>query len=274
MNAHVDDLGIAAVSLAYARPVEIWQKTPDGDGIESHSIRCIAENSIVMWYNGLRIGDVGQGNHYDALEITNQELFNKRGEKCARTLALGAHPSLEKLDVSMVTNTTVAHPTINMNTDTGGLTSGPIGGDDESGDDEIARIDGQPLLRETASINLEERRDNSEQVGPTTPLVSPAPDSPIFVPPGPEDFLEEEAAPVVPVRRHIVLRGGENTVRWEGSQALIRQEKDDIKKSWKRSLRGLGSDVEISTDLPTSSSEESECSDECTTSKGLDHKRV
>ena len=33
MNAHVDDLGIAAVSLAYARPVEIWQRTPDGDGI-------------------------------------------------------------------------------------------------------------------------------------------------------------------------------------------------------------------------------------------------
>jgi hypothetical protein len=130
MNAHVDDLGIAAVSLAYARPVEIWQRTPDGDGIESHSIRGIAENSIIMWYNGLRIGDVGQGNHYDALEITNQELFNKRGEKCARTLALGAHPTLEKLDVPMLPNTTVDHPTINMNTDTGGLISGPIGGAD------------------------------------------------------------------------------------------------------------------------------------------------
>ena len=166
----------------------------------------------------------------------------------------------------MLTNTTVAHPTINMNTDTGEVTSGPIGGVDESGGDEIARIDGQPLLREPASINLEERRDNSEQVGPTTPLVSPAPDSPIYVPPGLEDFLGEEAAPVVPVRRQIVIRGGENTVRWEGSQTLIRQEKDDIKKSWKRSLRGLGSDVEISTDLPTSSSEESEGSDEGTIS--------
>ena len=60
MGAHVDELGIMAVSLAYGRPIEIWQRSPYGDGIESHTIRGIADNSILMWYNGLRLRDDGQ----------------------------------------------------------------------------------------------------------------------------------------------------------------------------------------------------------------------
>ena len=100
MGAHVDELGITAVSLAYGRPIEIWQRSPYGDGIESHTIRGIADNLILMWYNGLRLRDDGQGNHYDALEIVDQELFNRRSEKCTLTQKRNGH--LTQVDLPQV----------------------------------------------------------------------------------------------------------------------------------------------------------------------------
>jgi hypothetical protein len=85
MGKPVYDVGIAMVSRAYGRPIEIWQRVPNEDGIESHASKGIAENSILLWYNGLRIdGPEGRGNHYDALIVVDHDLFSKRAEKCPR----------------------------------------------------------------------------------------------------------------------------------------------------------------------------------------------
>ena len=48
-----DDVSIMAVEKAYGRPIEVWQRTPDGLGIESQFNRPIGENSILLWYNGI-----------------------------------------------------------------------------------------------------------------------------------------------------------------------------------------------------------------------------
>ena len=114
MNEPIDDLGITAVSLAYGRPVEIWQRAPDGAGIETHQTRGVANNSILMWYNGIRLGTNGQGNHYDALEITNRELFSRRSEKCALTLERNRQLQGETANLKGTsTLSTTTTPTVN-----------------------------------------------------------------------------------------------------------------------------------------------------------------
>jgi hypothetical protein len=49
-----DQVEMTAASNAYGRPIEMWMRTVDGENVESHPHYPPQENSIALWYNGLK----------------------------------------------------------------------------------------------------------------------------------------------------------------------------------------------------------------------------
>ena len=62
----------------------MWRRTVDGDDIETDLSYSVEENSILLWYNGQNIQG-GDGNHYDVLNVKDEEKFKNRKFLCSRT---------------------------------------------------------------------------------------------------------------------------------------------------------------------------------------------
>ena len=79
-KAYVDALEFSAVADAYGREIEMWRRTKDGHDIESDFAFPISDRSLILWYNG----QDGEGNHYDALLVVDEEKFRGRASNCSR----------------------------------------------------------------------------------------------------------------------------------------------------------------------------------------------
>ena len=217
MGTPVDDAGILAVSKAYGRPIEIWQRTPDGEGIESHSIRGISENSIVLWYNGFRAGGKSsQGNHYDSLIVDNDERFANRSTCCSRLKEVRESGKLENW----------------------------IGMDQGALDQDVLAGDGHKVPLSTPEPNADSSEAPISEVVPSVPPTQ-VPRAPGFVAPRPMIILQAGRKPKV-----------------EGSRELIREGRNEIMMGWKREIRGLSSDEEVSIKTTSSTGDETEESED------------
>ena len=62
------------------RSIEIWMRSKNGEDNVTNPHFPVKRNSMILWYNGTNT-EWDDGNHYDALVITNKRGFSKRGDQ-------------------------------------------------------------------------------------------------------------------------------------------------------------------------------------------------
>ena len=96
VGAYIGDFALSVIGDTYNRPIEMWRRTVDGDDIETDLSYSVEENSILLWYNGQNIQG-GDGNHYDVLNVKDEEKFKNRKMLCSRTRRM--QETLAKTDI-------------------------------------------------------------------------------------------------------------------------------------------------------------------------------